>query len=40
MKEALRSRYLEAIGVPDFLYIQTESEDLTAQKITTQCLVI
>ncbi len=40
MKEALRSRYLEAIGVPDFLYIQTESEDLNAQKITTQCLVI
>ena len=40
MNEALRSRYLEAMAVPDFLYAQAKSENLNAQKITTQCLVI
>ena len=40
MNEALRSRYLEVMGVPDFLYAQAKPEDLDTQKITTQCLVI
>lgn len=40
MSEALRSRYLEALGVPDFLYAEDNPEDLNVQKINTQCLVI
>jgi len=40
MREALRSRYLEALGVPEFLYAEEKSEDIDAQKITTLCLVI
>ncbi|MEO1890642.1 MAG: hypothetical protein ABGX45_03020 [Candidatus Thioglobus sp.] len=40
MSEALRSRYLEALGVPEFLYAEDKPEDVDAQKITTLCLVI
>lgn len=40
MSGALRSRYLEALGVPEFLYAEEKSEDIDAQKITTLCLVI
>ena len=40
MSEALRSHYLEALGVPDFLHVQIQSEDMDTQKIATQCLVI
>jgi hypothetical protein len=40
MSEALRSRYLEALGVPDFLYAEDKTEDLNVQKISTNCLVI
>ena len=40
MSEALRSRYLEALGVPEFLYAEEKSEDVDAQKINTSCLVI
>ena len=40
MSEALRSRYLEALGVPEFLYAKEESEGIDAQKIDTLCLVI
>ncbi|TEU22011.1 MAG: hypothetical protein E3I13_02820 [Gammaproteobacteria bacterium] len=40
MSEALRSRYLEALGVPDFLYAEDNPEDLNVQKISTHCLVI
>ncbi len=40
MSEALRSRYLEALGVPEFLYTQVEPENIDEQKINTQCLVI
>ncbi|MCS5586353.1 MAG: hypothetical protein NZ702_02505 [Gammaproteobacteria bacterium] len=40
MSEALRSRYLEALGVPDFLYDEDKTEDLDVQKISTHCLVI
>lgn len=40
MSEVLRSRYLEALGVPEFLYAEEKFEDIDAQKITTLCLVI
>jgi len=40
MSEALRSRYLEALGVPEFLYAKEENEGIDAQKIDTLCLVI
>ena len=40
MSEVLRSRYLEALGVPEFLYAEEKSEDVDAQKINTSCLVI
>jgi len=40
MSEALRSRYLEVLGVPDFLYDEDKTEDLNVQKISTHCLVI
>ncbi len=40
MNEALRSRYLEALGVPEFLYAQNKSINTGVQKINTQCLVI
>jgi predicted nucleotide-binding protein (sugar kinase/HSP70/actin superfamily) len=40
MSEALRSRYLEALGVPEFLYAEEKSEDIDVQKINTLCLVI
>jgi len=40
MSEALRSCYLEALGVPEFLYAKDKSEDFDAQKINTLCLVI
>ena len=40
MSEALRSRYLEALGVPGFLYAEDKLEDLDAKKTSTLCLVI
>ena len=40
MNEALRSRYLDAFGVPEFLYVQTKTVDLSANKIDTRCLVV
>ena len=40
MNEALRSRYLDAFGVPEFLYVQTKTADLSANKIDTRCLVV
>jgi len=40
MSEALRSRYLEALGVPEFLYAEDKLEDLDVQKTNTPCLVI
>lgn len=40
MSEALRSRYLEALGVPEFLYAEEKPEDIDAQKIDTLCLVV
>lgn len=40
MSEALRSRYLEALGVPEFLYTQNKPKNIDAKKINTQCLVI
>jgi predicted nucleotide-binding protein (sugar kinase/HSP70/actin superfamily) len=40
MSEALRSRYLEALGVPEFLYDEDKFEDVDAKKINTLCLVI
>jgi hypothetical protein len=40
MNEALRSRYLDAFGVPEFLYVQTKTVDLSSNKIDTRCLVV
>ena len=40
MSEALRSRYLEALGVPEFLYAEDKFEDVDAKKTNTLCLVI
>lgn len=40
MNEALRSRYLDAMGVPEFLHTQTKDNSLNVQKISTQCLVL
>ena len=37
---ALRSRYLEALGVPEFLYTQNITKNIDVQKINTQCLVV
>ena len=37
MSGVLRSRYLEALGVPEFLYNEEKFEDIDAQKITTLC---
>ena len=32
MSEVLRSRYLEALGVPEFLYAEEKFEDIDTQK--------
>ena len=40
MNEVLRSRYLDAFGVPEFLYVQTKTADLSVNKIDTRCLVV
>jgi len=40
MNEALRSRYLHALSVPEFLHVQYKTQDLSVNKIDTQCLVI
>lgn len=40
MSEALRLRYLETLGVPEFLYNQNKPKNIDAQKINTRCLVI
>ena len=40
MNEALRSRYLDALNVPEFLYVQTKTEDRSTIKIDTRCLVV
>ncbi len=40
MNASLRSHYLEALGIPEFLYIQTKIQSLNRPKIDTQCLVI
>ena len=38
MRKALRSRYLEALGVPEFLYAEDKFEDFDAKKTNTLCL--
>ena len=40
MSEALRSRYLEVLGVPEFLYAEDKFEDVDAKKTNALCLVI
>ena len=40
MNEALRSRYLEALDVPEFLHAPTKIKDLGVDKINTVCLAI
>jgi len=40
MNEALRSRYLGALDVPEFLHAPTKAKDLGVDKINTVCLAI
>lgn len=40
MNEALRSHYLSAMDVPDFLHIINKPSDLTIKKTPVRCLVI
>ncbi|QKQ23935.1 hypothetical protein HUE58_01830 [Candidatus Ruthia endofausta] len=40
MNASLRSHYLEALGIPEFLHIQVKIQSLNRPKIDTQCLVI
>ncbi len=40
MNNTLRAHYLEALGLPDFLYTQATTENFTAEKINIKCLVL
>jgi DNA polymerase III psi subunit len=41
MNTELRAYYLDAFGVPDFLYAQpVDSQESATQKVATECLVI
>ncbi len=40
MSQACREKYLEAFGVPAFLYASPSAKTTSIEKINTQCLVI